>query len=324
MVDLAARVPELGRHEPQVVRALFEKHQDRIFFATDFMVYDRLILGSGGDGPAPTDDDAVAFYQKHWRWMETDDRQFEHMTPIQGNWKIDGIGLPAPVLRKIYFDNAQRLLVGKLPPPALQAKRIEADFEPDGMLEEPAWAGAAVARIDYGIQDARAFPSLSTEARVLWSDRFLYIGFRAPFSDLTVFEPARAPGDDDRIGLWERDVVEAFIGTDASNPNTYTEFQVAPTGETLDLTLALPDRDFAWSSGMEARVHIDGEAKVWTTEMRVPLGALAGEAPDPGRTAWRINLYRHSTAEKAFLGWSPTASASAHTPGRFGTLTFSP
>ncbi len=49
MADLAARIPEVGRHAPEEVRRIFTKHQDRILFATDFMVYDRLILGSAGD-----------------------------------------------------------------------------------------------------------------------------------------------------------------------------------------------------------------------------------------------------------------------------------
>jgi predicted TIM-barrel fold metal-dependent hydrolase len=44
--DLAARIPELGRSEPEKVRRMFTKYADRIFFATDFMVYDKLILGS--------------------------------------------------------------------------------------------------------------------------------------------------------------------------------------------------------------------------------------------------------------------------------------
>ncbi|MGV3771929.1 MAG: amidohydrolase family protein, partial [Verrucomicrobiales bacterium] len=69
MADLAARVPEIGRHDPAKVRRLFEKHQDRIVFATDFQVYDTLTLGSGGKGPAPTDDDADSFFSKHWRWL---------------------------------------------------------------------------------------------------------------------------------------------------------------------------------------------------------------------------------------------------------------
>ena len=115
MADLAARIPEIGRRDPEVVRRLFVKHQDRILFATDFQVYDRLTLGSGGSGPSPTADDAIVFFQKHWRWLETSDRNFAHMTPIQGDWTISGILLPAPVLRKIYFDNARKLLARSLP-----------------------------------------------------------------------------------------------------------------------------------------------------------------------------------------------------------------
>jgi predicted TIM-barrel fold metal-dependent hydrolase len=110
MADLAARIPEIGRHDPAKVRRLFEKHQDRIFFATDFQVSDHLTLGSGGSGPPPSDADAITFFDKHWRWLETNDRDFAHMTPIQGEWTISAIGLSTPVLRKIYFENARRLL----------------------------------------------------------------------------------------------------------------------------------------------------------------------------------------------------------------------
>jgi predicted TIM-barrel fold metal-dependent hydrolase len=122
MADLAARIPEIGRHDPAKVRALFTKHQDRILFATDFQVYDRLILGSSGNEPPPTDDDAAGFFAKEWRWLETNDRDFPHMTPIQGDWTISGIGLPDSILRKIYFDNARKLLARSLPAPASSAR----------------------------------------------------------------------------------------------------------------------------------------------------------------------------------------------------------
>ena len=36
------------------------------------------------------------------------------MTPIQGNWTISGIDLPADVLEKIYFGNAEKLLARPL------------------------------------------------------------------------------------------------------------------------------------------------------------------------------------------------------------------
>jgi hypothetical protein len=114
MADIAARVPEFGRGDPDKVRAFFVKYADRILFATDFQVYDRMILGSGGSGPAPTEQDAIGFYRTHWRFFETTDRDFPHMTPIQGNWTISGIHLPADVLGKVYFGNAEKLLAGPL------------------------------------------------------------------------------------------------------------------------------------------------------------------------------------------------------------------
>jgi amidohydrolase family protein len=114
MADVAARIPEIGRHDPEAVRRVFEKHQDRILFATDFQVSERMTLGSGGSGPPPTEDDAIDFFRKHWRFFETRERDFPHMTPIQGDWTISGIGLDAAALRKIYFENARRLLARSL------------------------------------------------------------------------------------------------------------------------------------------------------------------------------------------------------------------
>jgi len=320
MADLAARIPEIGRHDPEKVRRLFIKHQDRIFFATDFQVYDRLTLGSGGSGPPPTDDDAVTFFEKEWRWLETNDRQFEHMTPIQGDWKIDAIGLPAPVLRKIYFDNARRLLVRSLPLPMVKAARVEKDFKPDGRLDELVWQIPEPVWLECLLRDGAARPGLATTVRVLWSDRYLYLGYESPFTELTVFEPADRKKE--RFGLWDRDVVEAFIGSDANNPKHYFEFEVSPNGEWLDLELGGPTKGLDWNSGFESAVKVDNKAKVWTMEMRIPLKALGETAPAIG-TRWRLNLYRHDIAHNSFLAWSPTATSTAHTPEKFGHLEFS-
>jgi predicted TIM-barrel fold metal-dependent hydrolase len=319
MADLAARIPEIGRHDPARVRRLFVKHQDRIFFATDFQVYERLTLGSGGSGPPPTDDDAVTFFEKQWRWLETNDRQFEHMTPIQGDWKIDAIGLPPAVLRKIYFDNARRLLVRSLPLPVIRATRVEKDFKVDGRLEKLAWQIPQPVRLEYLLRDGAARPELSATVRVLWSDRFLYLGYECPFTELTVFEPADRKKE--RHGLWDRDVVEAFIGSDTGNGKHYLEFEVSPNGEQLDLELGGQTKGLDWNSGFESAVGVDNKAKVWTTEIRIPLKALSETAPGKG-TRWRLNLYRHDRAHNSFLAWSPTATSTAHTPEKFGYLEF--
>jgi predicted TIM-barrel fold metal-dependent hydrolase len=317
--DLAARIPEVGRQDPQKVHRLFEKHQDRIVFATDFMIYDKAILGSSGNEPPPTDADAELFYQKHWRWLETWDKDWPHMTPIQGDWNISSIGLSAPVLRKIYFDNARKVLARSLPPPQLKAARIQNDFAPDGVLDEGAWQKAEPVSVEYQSANGAAKPDLSTSVRALWSDNFLYLGYQCPYTKITVFDPPQR--DKERIGLWDRDVVEAFIGDDFQNLGRYTEYEIAPTNERLDLKLDPPDKDFAWESGFESAVKINESEHIWTAEVRIPLRKLSNNKPAPD-TRWRLNLYRCDRANKAFLAWNPTLTNSFHAPDRFGLLLF--
>ncbi len=113
-VDTAARVPEMGRFDAARMRELFGTWQDRIMFGTDIGIgTETLMLGSGPPyrpGPRLID----RFFLATWRYFETGDRQFEHPTPIQGKWKIDGIGLSCEVLEKVYHRNAERIM--KIPP----------------------------------------------------------------------------------------------------------------------------------------------------------------------------------------------------------------
>jgi predicted TIM-barrel fold metal-dependent hydrolase len=318
MADVAARLPEVGRHPPEKVRELFIKHQDRILFATDFMVYDRFILGSAGDDERPTDHDAAVFYQKCWRFFETTDRDWVHMTPIQGDWTISSIDLPVDVLRKIYFDNARKLLARSWPLPVIRAARIAQDFAPDGKLEEAAWSTAAPGRIEYSLKDAQCHPRLSTSVRALWSDRYLYLGFESPYIELTT---AEQPSPTERLGLWEQDVVEAFFAPNPEAVTRYSEYEWAPNGEQLDVMINLPDKDFAWQSEMESAVRIDRGARIWRTEVRIPLSAIHDTPPAVG-ARWRANFYRHDAAHRAFLAWNPTLTGTSHTPQKFGWLEF--
>lgn len=317
--DLAARIPEIGRHDADQVRRVFIKHQDRIFFGTDFQVYERLTLGSGGSGPPPTDADAQQFFAKHWQWLETRDVAFQHMTPIQGAWTIDAIGLPATVARKIYFDNARKLLARSWPLPSIKAAYIDGDFYPNGDLSKTVWQKAGFARLEYESWTCQVRPEISTTVRALWSENYLYLGYECPFTQLTVFEPARPKQE--RFGLWERDVVEAFIGADAQKPARYTEYEVAPNNERLDVLLDFPKKDFNWTSGFRSEVKSDEKRKVWTTEMRIPLLSIAQTWPAAG-TRWRINFFRCDRANNAFLAWSPTLRDTFHAPETFGVLEF--
>jgi predicted TIM-barrel fold metal-dependent hydrolase len=91
-VEIAARIAELGR-QPRAARRYFDKYQDRILFGTD-----------GVRDP---------LYPMYFRFLETEDEYFEYSpgpVPTQGRWRIYGLGLPDRILKKVYSENADRIL----------------------------------------------------------------------------------------------------------------------------------------------------------------------------------------------------------------------
>jgi predicted TIM-barrel fold metal-dependent hydrolase len=90
-VEFGAREAELGR-QPRHARKLFEEFPDRIMFGTDWGFSD-------------------AQYQNYFRFLETEDENFAYWDwPLNGPWRISGLGLPDKILKKVYFENAEKLL----------------------------------------------------------------------------------------------------------------------------------------------------------------------------------------------------------------------
>ena len=105
-IDTAARIGELGRHTSSEGHDFFTRYQDRIMFGTDLAYWSECDVQGAGPCKNFTLDEHREFYKIHWRYFQTTDRQFDHPTPIQGKWKIDGIGIDEKALKKIYWDNA--------------------------------------------------------------------------------------------------------------------------------------------------------------------------------------------------------------------------
>jgi len=93
-VDISARTSELGR-QPYTAREFFLRHPSRILFGTDLMPEEEM-------------------YRLYFRFLETADEYFDYPSHAsrQGRWQIYGLRLPDEVLRRIYRDNALRLLGG--------------------------------------------------------------------------------------------------------------------------------------------------------------------------------------------------------------------
>lgn len=102
-VDIAARIGELGR-QPRRSQRFFDRYQERILFGTDATPH-------GDAFPQQVFNDKL--YEIYYRFLETEDEYFDYApakVPPQGRWRIYGLGLPNPILEKIYNGNAARLL----------------------------------------------------------------------------------------------------------------------------------------------------------------------------------------------------------------------
>ena len=90
-VETGAILYELGR-QPFTAGAFFATYRDRVLF--------------GKDSYAP---DEFPYY---WRTFETTDEYFDYYRRYHAFWKLYGMGLSDDVLRKVYYENALRVVPG--------------------------------------------------------------------------------------------------------------------------------------------------------------------------------------------------------------------
>lgn len=89
--EIGAVLAELGR-QPRFARQWFIQHQDRVLF--------------GKDSWEPSE------YHYYFRVLETADEYFDYYRKRHAFWKMYGLELPDQVLRKLYYQNALRIIPG--------------------------------------------------------------------------------------------------------------------------------------------------------------------------------------------------------------------
>lgn len=93
-IDIGWRAQEIGR-QPRTAASLISRHQERTLFGTDAF-------------PA-----AANVYRAYFRVLESEDEAFSYPDAhfqMTGRWYLYGLGLGLEVLKKVYQDNARRLL----------------------------------------------------------------------------------------------------------------------------------------------------------------------------------------------------------------------
>jgi len=244
-------------------------------------------------------------------------------------------------------------------PPKPQPKgyvcyRTTTPVNPDGVLDEKAWAAAPWTDYFPDIEgSAKPVPRFNTRAKMLWDDKNLYIA--AELEEPHVWAKLRQR---DTIIFIDNDF-EVFIDPDGDN-HAYYELEVNALATAWDLLLLKAYRDggppvFGWDiAGLKVGTHIYGtindprdEDKGWTVEIVLPLNAMKECAGPLGLPKsgdhWRINFSRvewriliENGAYKKEINpqtgrpfpednwvWSPQGRIDMHMPEMWGFLQFS-
>ncbi len=175
--------------------------------------------------------------------------------------------------------------------PTLAVTRASGALHIDGVLDEPAWAGASEAT-GFQLMSPREgeAPSESTSVRVLREgDRLVFAircgARRKPHAGLAA-----------RDGVLDGDHLSLHLDTDGDGQRAYI-FGVNPYGVQLDGILT-GDPDFKWDGVWDAAAH--RSAGEWTAEIAVPFRILRISAA--GRP-WRIWVRRESSAWNEVSTW---------------------
>lgn len=206
----------------------------------------------------------------------------------------------------------------------LTVKYIGTDFDIKE-LDSAKWKKAAAATVEQYWSGQSAPARRHFSARLLWSEMALYVQFDAQQTEsLVVSDKPRLTKKTG--GLWDRDVCEMFIAPNKNNRNKYFEFEIAPTGEWVDLAIEVASQkrktDLDYVSGMMSAARIKKVRVVMA--IKIPWEAF-GARPKAG-DVWLGNLFRcvGKGKTRGYLAWQPTKTPkpSFHVPEKFGEFRF--
>ena len=206
----------------------------------------------------------------------------------------------------------------------IEVVNISKDFSVN-RLDDAVWQKARPVEVATYWSGEKAPEERRFWAWLLWSDKYLYVRFVAPHAEPPVVN-TKPDLSKKTIGLWERDVCEIFIAPNKAVPNKYFEFEIAPTGEWIDLGIEVTATerltDWKYASKMQsAASDIKGETYA---AIKVPFASL-GRTPKVG-DIWLGNIFRciGKDPDRGYLAWRPTKTPKPnfHVPSAFGEFRF--
>lgn len=255
-----------------------------------------------------------------------------------------GVSLPSVAGEQDEYREKCRQALQELPPvpddpitihgPTYRCFKIQRDLVLTGAMDDPLWQAARVAVLNEPVEGRPG--RYRTTARLLYNDRYLYIGFRC--EDELVWGTLTERD----TPIYEEECVETFI-CPTGQPRLYYEINVSPLNTVFDAFILngrpvggprvnfMGLHDYT-CEGLITKVFVDGKlgqpgARGWSAEYAIPFKSLVGYEPGTPKsdTTWFLNLFRIDAPDPKkpeFYSWVPTGAIDFHRPWCFGMIRF--
>ena len=199
----------------------------------------------------------------------------------------------------------------------------------DGVLDEPAWQRAAP--LTFVVPVTLAEPISKTDARVLWDEEYLYVGFKAYDKDIWSYLTER-----DSTTCSE-DVLEIFFKPDEQN-DAYYNFEINAIGTVLGAFGIDRNKRFHLADSLLTQIDTTPSLErkpiesleqrtFWSMRLIIPVRIFHfSNIKTLSGVDAQANFYKCGDKLKQphFLSWKPvlTSTPDFHTPKYFGQLYF--
>jgi hypothetical protein len=181
----------------------------------------------------------------------------------------------------------------------------------DGRLDDACWRelGSWAGEFTEFVPNHGATPTKPSELKLLYDDKYVYVGIRAHDNPALV---TRFAGPRD---TFTGDIVGITFDSYFDHRSAY-EFDLTAAGQKLDLLLSNDGWDTTWNAVWDGKVAHDAEG--WTAEFRIPLSQLRYNNRQP--QVWGMHAWRWIARNNEESDWEVLANDGTGLVYSFGEL----
>jgi hypothetical protein len=201
----------------------------------------------------------------------------------------------------------------RLPVRTASATRREGAVAIDGRLDEPAWRAASPQNTFWQREPHEGGASrFSTEFRVLFDDRAIYVGVRAFDPEPALIRGLLTRRDVDSSSDWISIKIDSY-----HDRRTAFGFSVNPAGVQRDVFhFNDVEQDPSWDAVWESGTVTDGEG--WTAELRIPYSQL--RFASAVEQSWGLQVLRRVQRTQELSVWAPWPKETFQEVSLYGTM----